>query len=124
AHVAAPQPDSPAAKAGVLAGDVVTAMNGETIKDSRDLARKVGAMAPGSTVKLDILRKGETKTLTMTLGEVPQERQARAGAGERDSAGSEAPRLGLTLAPAGNVAGAAGRERGATRRPARRRGAR
>jgi serine protease Do len=106
ALVAAPQPDSPAAKAGILAGDVVTAMNGETIKDSRDLARKIGAMAPGSTVKLDVLRKGETKTLSVTLGEVPQESQARAGAGERESAGSDTPRLGLTLAPAGKVAGA------------------
>jgi len=107
ALVAEPQADSPAAKAGILAGDVVTAVNGETIKDSRDLAKKIGAMAPGSTVKLDVQRKGETKTLSMTLGELPQERQARAG-GERESAGSDAPRLGLTLAPAGKVAGAGG----------------
>src|SRR5262245_5895656 len=107
APVAAPQADSPAAKAGIMAGDVVTALNGDTIKDSRDLARKIGAMAPGSTVKLAVLRKGETKTLSVTLGELPQERQARAG-GERESAGSDAPRLGLTLAPAGKVAGAGG----------------
>src|SRR5262249_60110819 len=62
----------------------------------------------GSNVKLDVVRKGEPKTLSMTLGEVPQERQARAGADERDSAGSDAPRLGLMLAPAGKVAGAGG----------------
>jgi serine protease Do len=108
ALIAEPQPDSPAAKAGILAGDVVTALNGETVKDARDLAKKIGAMAPGSSVKLDVLRKGETKTLSMTLGEVPQERQARAGAEERDSAGSDTPRLGLMLAPAGKVAGAGG----------------
>jgi len=106
ALVAAPQSDGPAAKAGILAGDVVTALNGETIKDSRDLARKIGAMAPGSTAKLDIVRKGETKTLSMTLGELPQERQARASAEDSESAGSETPRLGLMLAPAGKVVGA------------------
>jgi hypothetical protein len=65
-------------------------------------------MAPGSTVKLAVLRKGETKTLSMTLGELPQERQARAGAEDRESVGSSAPRLGLMLAPAGKVAGAGG----------------
>jgi len=105
ALVAEPQTDSPAAKAGIVAGDVVTAVNGETVKDARDLARKIGAMAPGSSVKLDVVRKGETKTLSMTLGQVPQERQARAGAEDRDSAGGDAPRLGLMLAPADKVAG-------------------
>jgi len=108
ALVAEPQSGSPAAKAGILAGDVITALNGEAIKDSRDLAKKVGAMAPGSTVKLDIQRKGETKTLSMTLGDLPQERQARAGAEDRDNSGSDAPRLGLMLAPAGKVAGGGG----------------
>jgi serine protease Do len=65
-------------------------------------------MSPGSTVKLAVLRKGETKTLSMTLGELPQERQARVGAEDRESVGSSAPRLGLMFAPAGKVAGAGG----------------
>jgi len=106
ALVAEPQSDSPAAKAGIVAGDVITALNGETIKDARDLAKKIGAMAPGSTIKLAVVRKGDTKTLSMTLGELPQERQARAGAEEHE--GGDAPRLGLMLAPAGKVAGAGG----------------
>jgi serine protease Do len=108
ALVAEPQSDSPAAKAGIQAGDVITSLNDATIKDAHDLARKIGAMAPGSTVKLGVVRKGETKTLSLTLGDVPQERQARAAAENGEKAGSEAPRLGLTLAPAGKVAGAGG----------------
>ena len=56
-------------------------------------------MAPGATAKLAVMRKGETKTLSVTLGELPREGQARTGAEERDSAGSDAPRLGLMLAP-------------------------
>src|SRR5262245_61355372 len=108
ALIAEPQADSPAAKAGIVAGDVITSVNGEAVKDARDFAKKIGAMAPGATAKLALLRKGETKTLSVTLGELPKEGQARASAEERDGAGSDAPRLGLTLAPAGKVAGAAG----------------
>ena len=72
AMVDGPQNGSPAAKAGVRSGDVVTALNGTPVKDSRDLARNVAALAPGSSVKLDILRNGESKTLTITLGELPK----------------------------------------------------
>jgi serine protease Do len=105
ALVAEPQPDSPAAKAGIVSGDVVTAVDGKPVKDAHDLARRIGAMAPGATVKLAVLHDGEAKTVSLTLGEVPQERQARAGATERDGGGNT-PRLGLMLAPAGKVAGA------------------
>ena len=74
-----PQDGSPAAKAGIEAGDVITAVNGTPVKDSRDLARTISMMAPGSSVKLDVLHKGESKTLTLTLGEMPNDRQANAG---------------------------------------------
>ena len=57
ALVADPQKDGPAAKAGVEAGDVITAVNGEPVKDARELARVIGGLAPGSTVKLDVLQK-------------------------------------------------------------------
>jgi serine protease Do len=68
------QQDSPAAKAGVAAGDVITALDGVPLKDSRELARKIGSMAPGTSVNLSILRNGEDKTLALTLGEAPNER--------------------------------------------------
>jgi serine protease Do len=71
AMVDRPQNGSPAAKAGVQSGDVVTALNGTPVKDSRDLARTVAALAPGTSVKLDIFRNGESKALTVTLGELP-----------------------------------------------------
>jgi serine protease Do len=111
ALVAEPQDGSPADKAGVKSGDVITAVNGEPVKDARTLARRISAMAPGAKVKLDIVRKGKSDTVTLTLGELPKERQARAGRGDdrqdRGSAeGAKIPKLGLTLAPANRVGGA------------------
>jgi serine protease Do len=112
ALVAEPQAGGPAAKAGIKAGDVIVALNGQPVRDARDLAKRIGAMAPGSSVKLDVFRKGTTETLTLTLGELPkeQQREARAGGEERHrhSGSTELPRLGLTLAPAGANAGGEG----------------
>jgi serine protease Do len=103
-----PQNGSPAAKAGVRSGDVVTALNGTPLKNSRDLALKVAALAPGSSVKLDILRNGESKTLTITLGEMPNRKQANAGNRETQPE-SGSSHIGLRLAPANEVAGSGGK---------------
>ena len=108
AMVDEPQNGSPAAQAGVQSGDIITALNGEAIKDSRDLAQKVAMLAPGSSAKLDILRKGESKSITVTLGEMPNQQQANAGNTETPSERG-LPRLGLTLAPADEVAGSGGK---------------
>jgi serine protease Do len=104
AMVDSPQDGSPAAKAGIEAGDVITAVNGTDVKDARDLARNISMMAPGASVKLDVLHKGEAKTVTVALEEMPNDRQANAGDSSKDVAGT--PRLGLQLAPAGEVDGA------------------
>ena len=107
ALVAEPQSDSPAAKAGIQSGDVIVSVNGQPVKDARDLAKRIGGMAPNSTVKLGVISKDTEKTVNVTLGELPREqRQARATPAERDSSGTQVPRLGLSLAPAGSVAGA------------------
>ncbi len=106
ALVAEPQADSPAIKAGIAAGDVITAVNGVALKDARDLARTIGSMPPGSSVRLTVLQKGQEKTITLTLGELPnQQREARVVPGSRAPSGTSVPRLGLTLAPASEVAG-------------------
>ncbi|WP_187436085.1 Do family serine endopeptidase [Bradyrhizobium hipponense] len=104
-----PQGGSPAANAGIEAGDVITAVNGTAIKDSRDLARTIATLAPGSYVKLDVWHEGESKTMTLALGELPKERPAQ-GNGKTDDGKVQpdagTPRLGLSLAPAGDVQGA------------------
>jgi serine protease Do len=113
ALVAEPQPNGPAAKAGVESGDVITRVNDQPVKDARELARTIGGMAPGQTVKLVVVHKGQDKILSMTLGELPNTKQAKADTDQNDDSGGKAtkgsvtvPNLGLTLAPATSVAGA------------------
>ena len=103
-----PQADSPAAKAGIAAGDVITAVNNNPVKSSRELAQTIGMMAPGTTVKLSMLHNGEPKTLDLTLGKMPDERTAKADTGSEMSKNG-LPHLGLSLAPASDVAGAGGK---------------
>jgi serine protease Do len=108
ALVAEPQANSPAAKTGIQSGDVITAVDGQPVKNARELARKIGSMAPGSSVKLAIWRQGGEKQLTLTLGELPNTQQARAQTEPDETSPGPVGRLGLSLAPAGNVAGAGG----------------
>ena len=67
---------------------------------------KIGAMAPKTSVKLSVLRKGTEKTVTLTLGELPNSKEARAEAPMLTNGNVDLAKLGLTLAPAGRVAGA------------------
>jgi serine protease Do len=110
ALVAEPQANGPAAKAGIESGDVITAVNGERVKDARELARTIGSLAPGAAVKLNVLHKGKDTTVDLTLGQLPNTMEAKADTDQSDRGtkkrGSDVPKLGLTLAPADSVAGA------------------
>jgi serine protease Do len=110
ALVAEPQANGPAAKAGIESGDVITAVNGETVKDARELARTIGGFAPGAAVKLNVLHKGQDKVINLTLGQLPNSLEAKADTDNSDKSGptrgTDVPKLGLTLAPATSVAGA------------------
>src|SRR4029450_4883881 len=66
----------PAAKVGIQSRDVITAVNGNPVKDARDLAVQIGGMAPGAAVNVTIWREGAEKSISLTLGEMPKERAA------------------------------------------------
>jgi serine protease Do len=111
ALVAEPQANGPAAKAGIESGDVITTVNGETVKDARELARTIGGMAPGAAVKLNVLHKGQDKAVNITHGQLPNTVEAKADTDDNSDQGSptrgtDVPKLGLTVAPANSVAGA------------------
>jgi len=104
ALVAEPQTNSPAQKAGIEAGDVIISVDGKEVKDARDLAKRIGAMAPKASVKLTVLHKGSEKAVTLTLGELPNAKEARANSEDGDNS-ADLGKLGLTLAPAARVSG-------------------
>jgi serine protease Do len=110
ALVAEPQSNGPAAKAGIESGDVITSVNGEAVKDARELARTIGGIAPGTAVKLNVLHKGQDKVVNLTLGQLPNTVEAKADNDNADrggvTRGTDVPKLGLTVAPANSVAGA------------------
>ena len=106
AMVDEPQSGSPAAKAGIQSGDVITAVNGAPVKDARELARAIGTMAPDTPVKLDIVRNSEPRTITVTLAQMPNEQRANADDSDGVKPTSGVPHLGLQLAPASEVSGA------------------
>jgi serine protease Do len=106
ALVAEPQIDSPAAKAGIQSGDVITTVNGAIVRDARQLARRIGTMSPGTTVTLGVIHDGQQKTVTLTLGTLPNEKQASNEPTQQHQVPDiDVPRLGFTLAPASKVSG-------------------
>ena len=108
ALVSEPQPNSPAAKAGIESGDVITSVDGTSVNDARDLARRISTMTPGTSVKLGMLHQGQEKTVTVTLGTLPNEKAAANQEKSGATPDSDMPKLGLTLAPSNKTTGAEG----------------
>ena len=89
---------SPADQAGLKAGDIILALNGRRMTTTRQLTSTVATLAPGTKVRVEVLRDGRKKTFTVKLGE--RERgealASGAGGGEEQPAGAQ---LGLSLRP-------------------------
>jgi serine protease Do len=107
ALVAEPQPNSPAVKAGIQSGDVIVSVNGTPVHDARELAKRISAMAPGTSATVDVIHNGQQKTVTVTLGTLPNEKQAANEPSPRLGRTSEVdvPKLGFSVAPANSTAG-------------------
>jgi serine protease Do len=94
------EPGMPAAEAGLKPGDVITKLNGQTVKDAADLTRKVATLKPGDKAEVAYLRDGKEKIASVTLGSQKGESTART-----DSA-DEFALLGVEVVPAKQVSGA------------------
>jgi serine protease Do len=102
ALVAAPQDGSPAEKAGIKPGDLITEVNGAEVKNARDLAKKIAEMVPGSEVNVTLNRNGETKTLTVKIGEL-QEKPVQHASVQPEASKTGMAELGIRVAPASEV---------------------
>jgi S1-C subfamily serine protease len=71
AQVSSVQPGSPAQAAGLSPQDMITSLNGKTIKSTAGFIATVDGFAPGNTITLTVKRGGQTKTITVKLGTRP-----------------------------------------------------
>src|SRR5207248_1851959 len=79
-------PGGPAAKAGLQAGDIITAVNSTHVSSVNEFVAAIANYAPGQTVTLTVNRGGQTKTIKLTLGSQPanassQSQQSQGGGG-------------------------------------------
>jgi serine protease Do len=98
--------DSPAAKAGFQQGDVILAMNGSEVDDSRDLTRKVAGLRAGDQAQFNVLRDGQRRSMTAMIAKRDEQQLASATPPPNDRAnrgGTPEPAttttLGMELTP-------------------------
>jgi serine protease Do len=99
-------PNTPAAKAGISSGDVITGVNGEKIESPRELSRKIAALGPNASVDLLYIHNGAEKTASMKLGQLPGDKEAKAEVSPEKAAKTALAGFGLSLSPAAAVTGA------------------
>lgn len=95
ALIAEVAPSTPAADAGLKAGDIILSVNGEEVDSSTTLPRLIGRVNPGEEADLAVLRNGERVEKTVTVGDWPEEARAGASGDARDPQS----RLGISVAP-------------------------
>ncbi|MCQ8895931.1 DegQ family serine endoprotease [Limnobacter humi] len=91
--------DSPADKAGVIAGDIILKFDGRKVDKASDLPRIVGETKPGSRVNMTLWRKGAEKTVQITVGEFENEKAAKASAPKKTEP-AQADRFGMAVSDA------------------------
>ena len=99
-----PEAGGPGEKAGLKAGDVITKVNGATVADARDLAKKIGGMAPETKADLTVVRNGKEQDIRLTLGAMKNDQKETLAKAE--GGGDQVGKLGLSVAPASTVEGA------------------
>ncbi len=87
----------PAEKAGAEAGDIILKFDGKAVNASSDLPRIVGSTRPGSKVTMQVWRKGTVRDLSVTVGEIAEEKTAQRGQKRPRQPEAAANRLGLVL---------------------------
>jgi serine protease Do len=88
--------DGPAQSAGLQSGDVIESVNGQAIRNPRELAVDIASLKPGSDAHLSVLRDGQAKDFTLTVGTQPSERTA---SNEMTGGQQHGEQVGLALAP-------------------------
>jgi serine protease Do len=110
ALVSSAQDGGPGKKAGIVAGDVITQVDGKDVASPKELARMIGAFAPGKSVDVTVWRNGKDETVKVDLGTLPaSDKQASNNDNNKQSApaakADTLADLGLTVTKAENGKG-------------------
>ncbi|EJF90586.1 Do family serine endopeptidase [Bartonella tamiae] len=99
--------DGPAAKAGIKAGDAIIAVNGETVSDARDLARRIANIKPDETATVSVWRGGKKEEVKVKIGSMPQDEKDSDGTTRSGESGSAETfdNYGLTVTPSEDGSG-------------------
>ncbi len=97
ALVAQTEKDSPAEKAGIKAGDVITAVDSQPVADPHELAKRIAALGPKKTAALAMIRNGSPMVLDVTLAAMPADKTIVANLDKTESPTGALSKLGLTL---------------------------
>jgi serine protease Do len=96
------QDTSPAKAAGVVAGDVIIAVDGKAVASPKELARLIGAYAPGKSVNVTLWRQGKSEEVKIDLGTMPGADKQASAAPDEQAAPAQTDSLadlGLTVSP-------------------------
>lgn len=107
ALVSSAQDGSPAKKAGIVPGDVITQVDGKDVASTKELARAIGAYSPGKSVDVTVWRNGKAETVKVDLGTLPKS-DKQASAEDQPSTTAKADSLadlGLTVTKSDNGKG-------------------
>ena len=109
ALVSSAQDAGPGKKAGIAAGDVITQVDGKDVASPKELARMIGAYAPGKSVDVTVWRDGKSQSVKVDLGTLPSDKQASNEDNNKQSSPAAKPHtlaaLGLTVTKADNGKG-------------------
>jgi S1-C subfamily serine protease len=92
-------PGGPAERAGIQRGDVVTAINNQTVVDHNSLRNQIAGMTPGSTANVTVVRNGREQNLQVALGELPDRQRPGTEETSSNNGNGTNERFGLSLQP-------------------------
>jgi len=94
--VASVEPGGPADKAGLRTGDVITGLNGKPVASGREVSRTVASMRPGTQAQFAIIRDGQAREVTLSVGQRTEDQPTRSSI---FGAPDQGKRLGVALSP-------------------------